>query len=151
MLNVDTIKNGLVIDHICAGYGAKIFRWLGLENTNFPSALVMNVNSKTMGKKDIIKVDGLMNIDFSVLGFIDPNITVNVIKEEKTIKKIKMELPNSVENVIKCKNPRCITTTEHYVPQVFKLVDKDKALYCCEYCDAIYKAGPQAETVNLFE
>lgn len=151
MLNVDTIKNGLVIDHICAGYGAKIFRWLGLENTNFPSALVMNVNSKTMGKKDIIKVDGLMNIDFSVLGFIDPNITVNVIKDEKTIKKIKMELPNSVENVIKCKNPRCITTTEHYVPQVFKLVDKDKALYCCEYCDAIYKAGPQAETVNLFE
>ena len=151
MLNVDTIKNGLVIDHICAGYGPKIFRWLGLENTNFPSALVMNVSSKTMGKKDIIKVDGLINIDYSVLGFIDPNITVNVIKDEKTVKKIKMELPTSVEKIIKCKNPRCITTTEHYVPQVFKLVDKEKALYCCEYCDSIYKAGPQRETVDLFE
>ena len=74
-----------------------------------------------------------------------------VIKDEKTVKKIKMELPTSVEKIIKCKNPRCITTTEHYVPQVFKLVDKEKALYCCEYCDAIYKAGPQRETVDLFE
>ena len=151
MLNVDTIKNGLVIDHICTGYGAKIFRWLGLEKANFTAALVMNVSSKTMGKKDIIKVDDIINIDFSVLGFIDPNITVNVIKDEKIVKKIKMELPNSVENVIKCKNPRCITVTEHYVPQIFRLVDKDKALYRCEYCDAMYKAGPQAETVDLFE
>ena len=151
MLNVDTIKNGLVIDHICAGYGPKIFRWLGLEKANFTTALVMNVNSKTMGKKDIIKVDNIINIDFSVLGFIDPNITVNVIKDEKTVKKIKMSLPSTVENVIKCKNPRCITATEHYVPQMFKLVDKEKALYCCEYCDSIYKAGPQAETVDLFE
>ena len=106
MLNVDTIKNGLVIDHICAGYGPKIFRWLGLEKANFTAALVMNVNSKTMGKKDIIKVDNIINIDFSVLGFIDPNITVNVIKDEKTVKKIKMSLPSTVENVIKCKNPR---------------------------------------------
>ena len=92
MLNVDTIKNGLVIDHICAGYGPKIFRWLGLEKANFTAALVMNVNSKTMGKKDIIKVDNIINIDFSVLGFIDPNITVNVIKDEKTVKKIKPKL-----------------------------------------------------------
>ena len=76
---------------------------------------------------------------------------IEVIKDEKTVKKIKMELPTSVEKIIKCKNPRCITTTEHYVPQVFKLVDKEKALYCCEYCDAIYKAGPQRETVDLFE
>lgn len=151
MLNVDTIKNGLVIDHICAGYGSKIFRWLGLEKANFTAALVMNVPSKTMGKKDIIKVDNIINIDFSMLGFIDPNITVNIIKDEKTIKKIKMSLPNSVENVIKCKNPRCITTTEHYIPQMFKLVDKEKALYRCEYCDAIYKAGPQKETVDLFD
>ena len=151
MLNVDTIKNGIVIDHICAGSGAKIFRWLGLENTNFTTALMMNVSSQTMGKKDIIKVDNIINIDFSVLGFIDPNITVNIIKDEKTVKKIKMELPSSVENVIKCKNPRCITVTEHYASQRFKLVDKEKALYCCEYCDSIYKAGPQAETVDLFD
>ena len=82
MLNVDTIKNGLVIDHICAGYGPRIFNWLGLEKTHFTTALVMNVPSHTMGKKDIIKIDNIINIDFSVLGFIDPNITVNVIKDE---------------------------------------------------------------------
>ena len=150
MLNVDTIKNGLVIDHICTGSGPKIFKWLGLENANFTAALVMNVPSKTMGKKDIIKVDNIINIDFSVLGFIDPNITVNVIKDEQRVKKIKMELPKSVENVIKCKNPRCITRTEHYVPQRFLLVDKEKALYRCEYCDAMYKAGAQAEVEDLF-
>ena len=103
MLNVDTIKNGLVIDHICAGSGPKIFHWLGLEKAKFTAALVMNVPSKTMERKDIIKVDNIINIDFSVLGFIDPNITVNVVKDEKIVKKIKMELPSCVENVRKCK------------------------------------------------
>lgn len=151
MLNVDTIKNGLVIDHICAGYGPRIFDWLGLAKTHFTTALVMNVPSHTMGKKDIIKIDNIINIDFSVLGFIDPNITVNVIKDEQIVKKIKMELPARVENVVKCKNPRCITITEHYVPQAFRLVDKEKALYCCEFCDAMVKAGPQAETQDVFE
>ncbi|MBR0154640.1 MAG: aspartate carbamoyltransferase regulatory subunit [Treponema sp.] len=151
MLNVDTIKNGLVIDHICAGTGPKIFHWLGLEKAKFTAALVMNVPSKTMGKKDIIKVDNIINFDFSVLGFIDPNITVNIIKDEKIIKKIKTELPSCVENVRKCKNPRCITATEHYVPQRFLLVDKEKALYRCEYCDSLYKAGPQGEVEDLFE
>ncbi|MCQ2610894.1 MAG: aspartate carbamoyltransferase regulatory subunit [Treponema sp.] len=149
MLNVDTIKNGLVIDHICAGLGPKIFSWLGLDKAKFTAALVMNVPSKTLGRKDIIKVDNIINIDYSVLGFIDPNITVNVIKDEQRVKKIKMELPNTVENVIKCKNPRCITATEHYVKQVFRLVDYNKALYCCEFCDALYKAGPQAESFDL--
>ena len=93
MLNVETIKNGLVIDHICAGYGPKIFNWLGLANARFTAALVMNVQSKKGGKKDIIKIDNIINIDYSVLGFIDPNITVNVIKDEKIVEKIKMELP----------------------------------------------------------
>ena len=151
MLNVDTIKNGLVIDHICAGSGPKIFHWLGLEKAKFTAALVMNVPSKTMERKDIIKVDNIINIDFSVLGFIDPNITVNIVKDEKIVKKIKMELPACVENVRKCKNPRCITVTEHYVSQRFLLVDKEKALYRCEYCDALYKAGAQAEVEDLFE
>ena len=104
-----------------------------------------------MGKKDIIKVDNIINFDFSVLGFIDPNITVNIVKDEKIIKKIKTELPSCVENVRTCKNPRCITATEHYVPQRFILVDKEKALYRCEYCDSLYKAGPQAEVEDLFE
>lgn len=146
MLNVDTIKNGLVIDHICAGFGPKIFHWLGLEKARFATALVMNVPSKQLGRKDIIKIDNIINIDYSVLGFIDPNITVNVIKDEKSISKIKMELPNKVADVIKCKNPRCITATEHYVSQTFSLVDRTKALYKCDYCDTLCKAGPQGES-----
>ena len=141
MLNVDTIKNGLVIDHIKAGCGPQIFHWLGLDKASFTSALIMNVQSKQSKRKDIIKIDNIINIDYSVLGYIDPNITVNIIKDEKIVRKIKMELPERVENVIRCKNPRCITASEHYVPQVFKLVNREKAQYRCEYCDAQYVAG----------
>lgn len=141
MLNVDTIKNGLVIDHIKSGTGPKIFSWLGLDKADYCVALIMNVPSKTLGKKDIIKIDNIINIDYSVLGFIDPNITVNVIMDEKIAKKITVSLPEKVENVIKCKNPRCITTTEHYMPHLFKLVNREKAEYACEYCDEIYKPG----------
>lgn len=148
MLNVDTIKNGLVIDHIRAGFGPKIFQWLGLDKAKFSSALIMNVTSKKNTKKDIIKIDNAINIDFSVLGFIDPNITVNIIKDEKIVKKINMELPDKVENVAKCKNPRCITITEHYVPQIFRLVDKNQRLYRCQYCDAIYKADSSMELME---
>jgi len=141
MLNVDTIKNGLVIDHIKAGSGSKIFSWLGLDNANFCVALIMNVPSKRLGRKDIIKIDNKINIDYSILGFIDPNITVNVVSEERIVKKIALSLPDRVENVIKCKNPRCITSTESYLSQVFRLVNKDTSEYRCEYCDDIRKAG----------
>ena len=113
MLNVDTIKNGLVIDHIRSGSGWRIFQWLGLDKAPFSSALIMNVPSKKTGKKDIIKIENVMDIDFSVLGFIDPNICVNVIRDEKISRKIKMELPTRVQNVFKCKNPRCITTVSY--------------------------------------
>ncbi|MFA6857448.1 MAG: aspartate carbamoyltransferase regulatory subunit [Treponema sp.] len=140
-MNVDTIKNGLVIDHIRAGSGWRIFKWLGLDSAPFTAALIMNVPSQKTGKKDIIKIDNIIDIDFSVLGFIDPNICVNIIKDEKIIRKINMELPTRVQNVFQCKNPRCITVTEHYVPSTFLLVDKKKALYRCEYCDALYTAG----------
>lgn len=141
MLNVDTIKNGLVIDHITAGMGSKIFQYLGLDKAPFCCALIMNVASKKSGKKDIIKIDNIINIDYSVLGFIDPNISINVIKDEKIVRKIKMELPERVEKVIKCKNPRCITITENYIPQIFRLVNKETKQYRCEYCDAAYTAG----------
>ncbi len=141
MLNVDTIKNGLVIDHITAGMGAKIFHYLGLDKAPFCCALIMNVNSKKSGKKDIIKVDNIINIDYSVLGFIDPNISINVIKDEQIVRKIKMELPDRVENVIHCKNPRCITATENYVSHTFRLVNREKKQYRCEYCDAPHSAG----------
>lgn len=137
MLNIESIKSGLVIDHIRAGSGAKIFSWLGLDKAEYSVALIMNVPSKAMGKKDIIKIDNIINIDYSVLGFIDPNITVNVIKDEKIAEKITLTLPEKVENVIKCKNPRCITTTENYVNQIFHLVDKEKGQYRCGYCDEL--------------
>ncbi len=141
MINVAEIKNGLVIDHIQAGTGWKVFKWLGLDRGNFASALIMNATSQKSGKKDIIKVDNLINIDYSVLGFFDANITVNVIQDGKIARKIKMALPDKVEGVIKCKNPRCITMTEHYVPQDFRLVDKEKKVYRCVYCDTLIKAG----------
>lgn len=141
MLNVDTIKNGLVIDHIRAGSGLKIFSWLGLDRANFCVALIMNVHSKQMGRKDIIKIDNIINIDYSVLGFIDPNITVNVVENEKIIRKISLALPEKVENVIKCKNPRCITSTEPYLTHVFRLVNKQLRQYRCEYCDEIQNSG----------
>lgn len=141
MLNVDTIKDGLVIDHIKAGTGHKIFSWLGLDKASYSVALILNVSSKTKGKKDIIKIDNIINIDYSVLGFIDPDITVNIIKNEKIDRKITLKLPERVENVIKCKNPRCITSTETYVPQIFKLVDLHKKKYSCEYCDEPYSAN----------
>ena len=137
MLNIESIKSGLVIDHIRAGSGAKIFSWLGLDTAEYSVALIMNVPSKAMGKKDIIKIDNIINIDYSVLGFIDPNITVNVIKNEQIAEKITLSLPEKVENVIKCKNPRCITTTENYVSQIFHLVDKEKGQYRCGYCDEL--------------
>ncbi len=141
MLNIDTIKNGLVIDHIKSGLGPQIFHYLGLDRAPFSCALIMNATSKKSGKKDIIKIDNIITLDYSVLGFIDPHITIAVIKDEKIVRKIKMELPERVENVIHCKNPRCITITEKYVPQVFRLVNRESAQYRCEYCDAVYSSG----------
>jgi len=141
MLNVDTIKNGLVIDHIRAGCGYQIFTWLGLDKAMFTCALISNVHSKAYGRKDIIKIENIINIDYSLLGFIDPNITVNTIRDGGITQKKKLSLPSRVENVIHCKNPRCITSTEKYIPQVFKLVDRKRREYCCEYCDEMYTAG----------
>lgn len=140
MLSVNTIKNGLVIDHIRAGSGPRIFSWLGLDKASYRVALIMNVPSQRLGKKDIIKIDNIINIDYSVLGFIDPNITVNVVQDESIVRKIDLVLPEKVENVIRCKNPRCITTTETYLNQIFRLVDRDRCEYRCEYCDEIHRA-----------
>ncbi len=141
MINIAEIKNGLVIDHIKAGTGWKVFNWLGLDKVKFSTALIMNASSQKTGKKDIIKIDNVMNIDYSVLGYIDPDITVNVIQDSQIVKKIKMSLPEKVAGVIVCKNPRCITSTEHYVTQEFRLVSVEKKQYRCIYCDALYSAG----------
>ena len=141
MINIAEIKNGLVIDHIQAGLGWKVFKWLGLDQAKFSCALIMNAASQKSGTKDMIKIDNILSIDYSVLGFIDPNITVNVIQDSNIVRKIKMELPEKVENVISCKNPRCITITEHYVPQEFRLVDRKLKQYRCIYCDTMVEAG----------
>jgi aspartate carbamoyltransferase regulatory subunit len=141
MLNIDKIKNGIVIDHIRAGQGIRIFNWLGLDKALYPVAFVVNANSKVMGKKDIIKIDNAITINFDVLGLIDPNITVTVIENEKIIKKNKLQLPERVENVLICKNPRCITSTEKYTPHIFHLENAKLQTYRCEYCDDIRSAG----------
>ena len=141
MLNIEKIRNGIVIDHIKAGQGIRIFNWLGLEKATSTVAFVVNANSRQMGRKDMIKIDNTISINFNLLGLIDPNITVNVIQDEKITEKIKLKLPEKVENVILCKNPRCITSTEKYVPHIFYLESAEERTYRCEYCDEIRSAG----------
>jgi aspartate carbamoyltransferase regulatory subunit len=141
MLNIAKIKNGIVIDHIRAGQGIRIFNWLGLDKANYTVAFVVNATSEHMGRKDIIKIDNTIAINFDVLGLIDPHITVNVIENEKITEKIKLKLPERVENVLICGNPRCITSTEAYVPLFFHLENPELRTYRCEYCDDIRSAG----------
>jgi aspartate carbamoyltransferase regulatory subunit len=137
MLNIDSIVNGIVIDHIKVGYGIKIFNYLGLDKADFTVALIMNAPSKKYGRKDMIKIENALDLDLTVLGFIDPNITINIIEDEKIKEKINLSLPKKVENIIKCKNPRCITSTERDINHEFVLVDEEKGLYRCIYCDEI--------------
>ncbi|GHV19705.1 aspartate carbamoyltransferase regulatory chain [Spirochaetia bacterium] len=132
---IDKINNGIVIDHIKAGQGVRVFDWLKLGKSLHTIAFVVNASSSHLGKKDIIKVYDTIDINLDVLGLIDPNITVNIIKNEKIIKKITLKLPEKVENVLLCKNPRCITAAEKYIPQIFNLVDEKTETYHCQYCD----------------
>ena len=141
MLTINSIKDGIVIDHIKAGCGVKIFNYMGLDKVDYSVALIMNVDSKKMGKKDIIKIENIIDVDYTVLGLIDPNITIDVIENEVRKQKIKLELPEKVENAIKCKNPRCITSIESHVPNIFHLVNSETGEYKCEYCDEIYTLG----------
>jgi aspartate carbamoyltransferase regulatory subunit len=141
MLNIEQLKNGIVLDHIKAGQGIRIFNWLGLDKLPYTVAFITNANSRRSGKKDIIKIDNDLNIDLDVLGLIDPNITVNYIEENEKIKKIKLQLPEKVENILRCKNPRCICSTEKYIPHIFHLENAELRTYRCEYCDEIISAG----------
>jgi len=135
-MNIDGITNGLVIDHIEAGKGMELYNALHLGDLESSVALIKNVNSHKMGKKDIIKVDEVLDVDLDVLGFIDPNITVNIIKDNEIVGKKHIELPKIVTNLIKCKNPRCITSTEQELPHIFKLTDPKTRTYRCVYCEA---------------
>ncbi|MBO2525170.1 MAG: aspartate carbamoyltransferase regulatory subunit [Bacteroidales bacterium] len=137
MLEITSIDKGIVIDHIKAGFGFKVYNYLNLDKAEYNVALITNAYSEKMGKKDIIKINNVIDIDYTFLGLIDPNITVNIIDNGKTVKKVKLEVPQVVRNIIKCKNPRCVTSVEHYFDHVFHLVDKDKRSYRCEYCDDI--------------
>jgi len=138
-MNIDGIRNGLVIDHIEAGKGMELYNALHLGDLECSVALIKNVTSHKMGKKDIIKVDEVIDVDLNVLGFIDPNITVNTIKDNEIVSKAHIELPQRVTNIIKCKNPRCITSVEQELPHVFKLTDPEKRIYRCIYCETKYE------------
>ena len=135
-MNIDSIKNGFVIDHIPAGKGMEIYRLLKLDELDCSVALIKNVGSAKMGKKDIIKVDSALSFNMDILGFVDPGITVNVIKNDQIVEKKTMKLPERLVNVVRCKNPRCITTTEQELTQIFKLTDPEKRVYRCFYCEA---------------
>jgi len=141
MLTINSINRGIVIDHIKAGYGIKIFNYLNLDKVNFSVALIKNASSTKYGKKDIIKVENEIDIDLTVLGLIDPNITINIIENEAIKEKIKLQLPKEVKNVLRCKNPRCITSIERNIMHKFILLDEKSGQYRCEYCDEIYTFG----------
>lgn len=134
-MNIDSIKNGIVIDHIEAGRGMEIYALLRLDLLDCPVAIIKNVVSRKMGKKDIIKIDCEIDIDMDILGYVSPNATVDIIKAGELIEKKKMTLPEKLTNVIFCKNPRCITTTEQELPHIFNLTDKAKRIYRCAYCE----------------
>lgn len=135
-MKIDEVKNGIVIDHIEAGKGVEIYNFLSLDEMDCPVALIRNVPSVKMGKKDIIKIDAGIDINLDVLGYLDPGATVNVIKDGKIIDKHKLKLPETVKGVIKCKNPRCITSVEQGIEHRFFLADKENRIYRCVYCES---------------
>ena len=140
MLNVGKLTEGFVLDHIQAGRCMEIYQYLGLDKLDCCVAIIKNAKSKKMGKKDIIKIDGGLDlVDLDILGFIDHNITVNIIKNGEIVEKKELTLPKKVTNVIKCKNPRCITSIEQELDQVFYLTDEEKQVYRCKYCEQKYK------------
>lgn len=134
-MNIDSIKNGIVIDHITAGRSMKIYRLLGLESLDCSVALIKNVTSRKTGKKDIIKIDSDFDVDTDILGYVDPGVTVNIIRDGKIAEKRTLELPTELTDVLKCKNPRCITSTEQELSHIFRLTDREHRVYRCIYCE----------------
>ena len=141
MLNIDSLEKGVVIDHIESGKSMEIYRVLELDKLDCSVAIVKNARSKKSGRKDIIKIEDRIDIDLDVLGFIDPNITVNIIDGGHIIEKKHLQLPERIVNVAKCKNPRCITSVEQELDHVFVLTDPEKGVYPCMYCEQEYKRG----------
>ena len=134
-MNIDSIVNGAVIDHITAGRGMRLYELLHLDQVDYPVAIIKNVNSRKLGKKDIIKVDADVPLNFDVIGYVDPGVTVNLIKNGELVEKKTMDKPECLTNVIRCRNPRCITSTEQEIDHIFKLTDRENGVYRCLYCE----------------
>ncbi len=135
-MTIDSIRNGIVIDHITAGQGMRLYGLLGLDGQDCTVALIKNVPSRKMGKKDIIKIDSDFDVDTAILGYVDPGVTVNIIRDGRIAEKKTISLPDTLVNVLRCKNPRCISSTEQELPQIFHLTDREHRVYRCEYCEA---------------
>lgn len=133
---IGKIENGIVLDHIKAGEGMTLYKILGLDSLECQVALIKNAESKKLGKKDIIKIDRIIDVNLSAIGFVDPGITVNIIENGKLAKRTHIDPPEKIVDVIKCKNPRCITTTEQELPHIFNLTDKENRVYRCMYCES---------------
>ncbi len=134
-MNIDSIQNGIVIDHITAGRGMELYDLLNLGALDVSIAIIKNVSSRKMGKKDIIKIDADIPVDLDVIGYVDPNATINIIRDGVLVEKKSLSLPERLVNVLKCKNPRCISSTEQELDHIFKLTDKEHKLYRCVYCE----------------
>ena len=138
-MTIDSIHNGYVIDHIPAGSAMTLYTHLGLEKLGCPVAMIMNASSKRMGKKDIIKIDGDLDLSLDVVGYLAPGATVNVIRDGRLLEKRTLDLPEQLTGVVRCRNTRCITSTERDLPAVFRLTDREKRVYRCVYCEAKYE------------
>lgn len=135
-MHIDSIQNGIVLDHIKAGKSMQIYNDLGLEDMDCSVAIIKNAPSNKMGRKDIIKIDDTMDLNLDVLGYIDPNITVCYISDGRIVRKEHLKLPKKIVNIIKCKNPRCITSVESSLDHIFLLADEEKQIYRCAYCES---------------
>ena len=134
-MTIHSIKNAIAIDHIQAKKGMKIYEALNLQELECSVAIITNAKSKKMGRKDIIKIDKSIDIDLDILGYIDPDITINIVKDDKLVNKFHVTKPEKIVNIVKCQNPRCITSVEKGLDQVFILSDKEKQIYRCKYCE----------------
>ena len=132
---IGKIEDGIVLDHIKAGRGMELYRILGLDNLDCQVALIKNADSGKMGRKDIIKIDREMELDWDLIGYVDPSITVNSIRDGQLVEKRTLKLPERIRGVLRCKNPRCITSVEQELPQEFVLTDREKRVYRCIYCE----------------
>ena len=138
-MNIDSIQNGFVIDHIPAGRGMKLYELLGLDSLECSIAIIKNVGSKKMGKKDIIKIDADIEINMDILGYVDPNVTINIIRNGERVEKRRATLPEKLTGVLFYKNPRCITSTEQELSHEFYLADSERKIYRCLYCESLAK------------